>query len=180
MAGPAHGANKAQHTRHSLQSRQTEQQRPEPEGPETQDPFRSETEVGLFPTFFMAGFECSTFVWKDGQRKDYVALTGHDRHLEADYDRVEALGIGVVREAIRWPLVDQGRGRYDWSTVEPFVAALETHHLRAIWDLCHYGFPDGFDPFADADQRRYVDYCRAATEYVVARTAGPRYFTPLN
>ena len=38
----------------------------------------------LFPTFFMAGFECSTFLWKDGQRKAYIALTGHDRYLEED------------------------------------------------------------------------------------------------
>ena len=112
-----------------------------------QGPFRSDTEVGLFPTFFMAGFECSTFVWKDGQRKDYVALTGHDRELESDYRRLSELGIGVVREAVRWPLVDQGQGRYDWSTVDPFLDALRRHNLSPIWDLCHYGFPDGFDPF---------------------------------
>jgi len=80
-----------------------------------QDPRPDE---GIFPTFFMAGFECSTFVWKDGQRKDYVALTGHDRHLEEDYRRLMDLGIGVAREAIRWPLVDRGRSRYDWSTLE--------------------------------------------------------------
>lgn len=147
---------------------------------EAESPFRIETEVGIFPTFFMAGFECSTFVWKDGQRKDYVVLTRHDRELAADYDRVEELGIGVVREAIRFPLVDKGGGRYDWSSVEPFVAALEDHHLVAIWDLCHYGFPDDFDPFEEADQRRYVDYCRAAAEFVVRRTRGPYYFTPLN
>ena len=75
--------------------------------------------MGLFPTFFMAGFECSTFVWKDGQRKDFVALTGHDRELESDYRRLSELGVGVVREAVRWPLVDQGQGRYDWSPSTP-------------------------------------------------------------
>jgi hypothetical protein len=25
---------------------------------------------GIFPTFFMSGFECSTFVWKDKGRRD--------------------------------------------------------------------------------------------------------------
>ena len=35
----------------------------------------------IFPTFFMAGFECSTFIWKDGKRKDYVAITGHDQQV---------------------------------------------------------------------------------------------------
>ena len=153
---------------------------PAPRARPAQDPFALETEVGIFPTFFLAGFECSTFVWKDKKRKDYVALTGHDRHLEDDYGLLEELGIGVVREAVRWPLVDQGRGRYDWSTVDPIVAALNDCHLTAIWDLMHYGFPDDFDPFSGADQRRYVDYCRAVAEYLVPRRPAPHYFTPLN
>ena len=55
----------------------------------------------IFPTFFMAGFERSTFVWKDRQREDYVTATGHDRHLEDDLAGAMDLGIGVVREAIR-------------------------------------------------------------------------------
>ena len=50
----------------------------------------------IFPTFFMAGFECSTFVWKDQERKDYVAATGHDRHMEADLAAAMHLGIGHV------------------------------------------------------------------------------------
>ena len=41
----------------------------------------------IFPTFFMAGFECSTFVWTDRQRRDYVAATGHDRHFRDDFTR---------------------------------------------------------------------------------------------
>jgi hypothetical protein len=134
----------------------------------------------LFPTFFMAGFECSTFLWKDGERKDYVALTQHDRRLEEDYRRVEELGIGVVREAIRWPLVDRGGGRYDWESVDRVLAALDNCKLTPIWDLCHYGFPDGCDPFSDACVRRFIDYCRAAAEYVVPRTPSPRFFTSMN
>jgi hypothetical protein len=137
-------------------------------------------EEGIFPTYFMAGFECSTFVWKDGKRKDYVALTGHDRHLEADYKRLEELGIGVVREAVRWPMVDRGRGQYDWSTLEPVLQAAEKCHLTPIWDLCHYGFPDGCDPFSDACVGRFTDYCRAATEQILRHGRGPRFFTPMN
>ncbi|MGV3724202.1 MAG: hypothetical protein ACO1SX_25185 [Actinomycetota bacterium] len=127
---------------------------------------------GIFPTFFMAGFECSTFVWKDGERKDYVALTGHDKHLEADYRRVEDLGIGVVREAIRWPMVDLGGGKYDWSTVDLVLDTAAACHVTPIWDLCHYGFPDGCDPFSDECLKRFTDYCRAATERVCSRALG--------
>jgi hypothetical protein len=140
----------------------------------------AKAEEGIFPTFFMAGFECSTFVWKDGKRKDYVALTGHDRHLEADYKRLEELGIGVVREAVRWPMVDRGRGQYDWSTLEPVLEAAEKCHVTPIWDLCHYGFPDGCDPFSDECLGRFTDYCRAVTEQVLRHARGPRFFTPMN
>jgi len=135
---------------------------------------------GIFPTFFMAGFECSTFLWKDGQRKDYVALTAHDRCVREDYGRLMELGIGVAREAVRWPLIDQGGGKYDWRLLDPFIAAAEECHVTPIWDLCHYGFPDGCDPFSDACVRRFADYCRAATERIIAHASGPRFFTPVN
>lgn len=137
-------------------------------------------ERGLFPTFFMAGFECSTFVWKDEGRRDYVAITGHDRHLREDYRRVEDLGMDVVREAVRWPFVDRGNGRYDWSTLDPFLDAVEEFAITPIWDLCHYGFPDGCDPFSDECVQRFADYCRAVAEKVLPRTRSPRFFTPIN
>lgn len=139
-----------------------------------------ENRTTIFPTFFMAGFECSTFLWKDGERKDYVKITGHDRHLKQDYQRLMELGIGVAREAIRWPFVDKGHGKYDWSSVEEILACLKAYHVLPIWDLCHYGFPDGCDPLTDACLERFVDYCRAAAEFVVSRSEAPRFFTPVN
>jgi len=134
----------------------------------------------IFPTFFMAGFECSTFIWKDGQRKDYTAITGHDRHVKADYEQVMDLGIGVVREAIRWPMVDKGNGRFDWSSVDPAIEAMNSCHILPIWDLCHYGFPDGCNPLSQQCQERFVDYCRAVAEHVVSRMKPPHFFTPIN
>jgi beta-glucosidase/6-phospho-beta-glucosidase/beta-galactosidase len=135
---------------------------------------------GIFPSFFMAGFECSTFLWKDGERKDYIVLTGHDKHLEEDYDLLCDLGLGTVREAVRWPLVDVGGGEYDWSSVQPFLEAAQRHHICPIWDLCHYGLPDGCDPFDDSCVERFAAYCRAAAEYLVPQTRAPRFFTPIN
>ena len=126
----------------------------------------SEQKGGIFPTFFMAGFECSTFVWKDNERKDYIAATGHDRHLKNDLAAAMDLGIGVVREAIRWPQVDLGGGRYDWSTVKAVQDAATECKITPIWDLCHYGFPDGCDPFSEECLERFADYCRAAAEFV--------------
>src|SRR6478672_10345722 len=134
----------------------------------------------IFPTFFMAGFECSTFVWKDREWKDYVAATGHDRHLAADFAAAMDLGIGVAREGIRWPQVDLSNGRYDWSSVKAVQDAATDCKITPIWDLCHYGFPDGCDPFSDECRRRFVDYCRAAAEFVTGSAEGPYFFTPIN
>jgi hypothetical protein len=142
--------------------------------------FGTDRERGLFPTFFLGGFECSTFIWKDGERKDYVALTGHDRHLKADYEKVLDLGIGVIREAVRWPLIDKGRGKYDWSTLDQVLEAASECHLTLIWDLCHYGFPDETDPLCEDCLPRFVDYCRAAAERIRPRTRPPHFFTPMN
>jgi len=138
------------------------------------------TDGAIFPTFFMAGFECSTFVWKDGERKDYVEATGHDRHLAADYAAAMDLGIGIVREAIRWPMVDKGNGKYDWSGVRAVQDAATACKITPIWDMCHYGLPDDCDPFSDDCRKRFVDYCRAAAEFVTSSAEGPYFFTPIN
>jgi beta-glucosidase/6-phospho-beta-glucosidase/beta-galactosidase len=130
----------------------------------------------IFPSYFLAGFECSTFIWKDGNRRDYVQITGHDRHLEQDYQRVRDLGMAGVRESIRWPLVDRG-GNYDWSTVDPVLEALDKCGLTPIWDLCHYGWPDGIHPLEDGVIERFAEYCHACAERV-GSMAG--FFTPVN
>src|SRR3954451_10906715 len=65
---------------------------------------------GIFPTFFLSGFECSTFLWKDGRRRDLVAETQHREHARQDYELLRQLGIAVAREGIPWPMADLGQG----------------------------------------------------------------------
>ena len=135
---------------------------------------------GIFPTYFLSGFECSTFDWKDQGRRDLVAETRHREHAREDYDILRSLGIAVSREGIPWPFVDRGDGNYDFSPVDPLLDAMNACRIVPIWDLCHYGYPDDLDPF-DADfVDRFARYCRAAAEYVVPRTRGPHFFTPIN
>lgn len=134
---------------------------------------------GIFPTFFLSGFECSTFLWKDGVRRNLVAETGHDRHAAEDYRILSSLGIAVVREGIPWPLVDRG-GAWDFSMIDPYIAAMNASKITPIWDLCHYGYPDDLDPFSDAFTERFARYCRACAEYVVPKLRGPHFFTPIN
>ena len=134
---------------------------------------------GIFPTFFLSGFECSTFLWKDRKRRDLVEETQHRRHAIEDYGVLRDLGIAVAREGIPWPLVDRG-GEYDFSPIDPLIEAMNRSKVLPIWDLCHYGYPDDLDPFDEAFTRRFADYCRAAARSVVPRLRGPHFFTPIN
>jgi hypothetical protein len=49
-----------------------------------------------------------------------------------------------------------------------------------VWDLFHYGYPDGVDPFSEEFPRRFADYCYAVARFVSVRTDGVCYFTPVN
>ncbi len=134
---------------------------------------------GIFPTFFLSGFECSTFRWKDGARRDLVAETQHREHAAEDYRILRELGIAVAREGIPWPMVEQN-GAYDFTPLDPLIEAMRDCQILPIWDLCHYGYPDGLDPYDDQFADAFAQYARAAAEYVTERLRGPYYFTPIN
>ena len=63
---------------------------------------RAAKRPGIFPTFFMSGFECSTFLWKDRGRRDLVAETQHRERAAEDYDRLRGLGIAVARGTLSY------------------------------------------------------------------------------
>ncbi|GAB6194791.1 glycoside hydrolase family 1 protein [Lysobacter xanthus] len=134
---------------------------------------------GLFPTFFLSGFECSTFEWRGRGRRDLVDETQHREHAHEDYRFLRSLGIAVAREGIPWPLVDHA-GTYDFRHVDTVIEAMNAAQVRPIWDLCHYGYPDDVDPFDAGFVDRFARYCRAAARYVSERVDGPRFFTPIN
>jgi beta-glucosidase/6-phospho-beta-glucosidase/beta-galactosidase len=135
--------------------------------------------AGIFPTFFLSGFECSTFVWKDQGRRDLAAETGHYDHAHGDYALLASLGIGVAREGVPWPLIDKG-GECDFTMMKPLIAALRRSRVVPIWDLCHYGYPDDVDPFAPDFATRFADYARKAAVHLAGQTPGPSFFTPIN
>src|SRR5688572_13594029 len=133
----------------------------------------------MFNSFYLGGFECATGYNMHGEWIDQIAATEHDLHCDADYARLEEVGIHAVREAIRWPLVDRNV-RYDFTSVEPFMAATRRHGFDVIWDLFHYGYPDDLDLFSDEFPDRFAAYCREAAIFVRAHTIGTCYFTPIN
>jgi beta-glucosidase/6-phospho-beta-glucosidase/beta-galactosidase len=134
---------------------------------------------GIFPTFFISGFECSTFLWKYHGRRNLTVETQHHTHAAEDYKMLRDLGIAVAREGIPWPLVDN-KGVYDFSCIDPMIDAMNEHKVLPIWDLFHYGYPDDLDPYTDAFCTRFAAYCKAAAAYVIPKLKGPYFFTPIN
>jgi hypothetical protein len=128
----------------------------------------------------MAGFECSCHRRRDGKRLDVIAATQHDRFARLDYDRVRRLGIETVRDGVRWHRVERSPGRYDFSSLLPMVRAARDTGTQVIWDLCHYGWPDGLDIFRPEFVDRFADYARAVARLVAAETDEPPVWAPIN
>ena len=138
---------------------------------------------GIFPTFFLSGFECSSFDWKDRGRRDVSAELQHYAHADEDYRMLRTLGIAVAREGIPWPLIERSPGEFDFSPIEPFLDAQRRHGILPIWSLMHYGYPDGLDPLGNPDEfvRRFCAYARAAARHVAERAHhGPLCICPVN
>src|SRR5688500_4854801 len=95
-----------------------------PTAPERLAPYPTPFKIGppMFRSFFLAGFEGATGYNMHGEWIDQIAATHHDLHVDEDYRCLEEIGIRGLREAIRWPLVDE-RGRFDFDSVRPFVTA---------------------------------------------------------
>jgi beta-glucosidase/6-phospho-beta-glucosidase/beta-galactosidase len=134
----------------------------------------------LFESFFIGGFECSTHYLESGKRLDEIAATQHDRFAAADYLRLKRQGIRTAREGIRWHLIEQQPGRYDFSSALEMIRAAREMGIQVIWDLCHYGWPDWLDIF----QPRFVSsFEKLAREFArILRDEGEEvpYICPIN
>jgi hypothetical protein len=133
----------------------------------------------LFDSFLLGGFECTTGYNMYGAWIDQIVATQHDRFALDDYALLRKTGLRAARDGVRWPLVDRC-GHYDWSTLAPLLAASRAHEITVVWDLFHFGMPDGVDPFAPGFADRFADYCHAAAAYVARETPGRPWFTPVN
>jgi len=109
-----------------------------------------------------------------------IAATEHDRFAGLDYARVRRLGIRTVRDGARWHRIERSPGRYDFSSLLPMVRAARDAGVQVIWDLCHYGWPDGLDVFRPEFVDRFAEYARAVARLVAAETDEPPVWSPVN
>ena len=137
--------------------------------------------ASLFQSFFLGGFECSTHRRAhDRRRVDVIHGTAHDTHAEADYRTLQGHAILTVRDGVRWHRVEAEPGRFDWSSLEGQLAGAEASGTEVIWDLLHYGWPDDVDIWGAEFVPRFVRFAREAARVIRARTAGTRFYCPVN
>ena len=136
-----------------------------------------------FRSFWMGGFECSTHIGRRRVRLDLLRATEHDLQAERDYALARSQGLLTVRDGVRWHLIEQHaeqHGHYDFASLGPMVEAAERQGVQVIWDLCHYGWPDGLDLFAPEFVERFARFCGATARFIRERSDAPPLYTPVN
>ena len=134
-----------------------------------------------FPSFLLGGFECSTHRRHDGRRLDMIAASRHDLLAAEDYAALARHGLRGARDGVRWHLVERAApGAYDWNPVLPLLRAAEAAGVRVAWDLCHYGWPDGLDPFGGGFVDRFAAYAGAFAALHLDETGRAPLVCPIN
>lgn len=133
-----------------------------------------------FRSFFMGGFECSTHRLRSGRRLDVIGSTLHDKFARQDYARCAAVGMRTVRDGLRWHLIERTPGSYDFDSALPMLEAARDAGVQVIWDVLHYGWPDGLDIFSKDFVRRFTDFSAAFAEVATRETDGEPWVVPVN
>ena len=134
----------------------------------------------VFKSFVQGGFECSTHRRRDGRRLDIISSTRHDVLALDDYRRLNDLGIWTVRDGVRWHLIERQPNRYDFWSLIPMLRAAEISGTQVIWDLFHYGWPDGLDVFSKEFVERFGRFASAFAHALKRETQGPAFICPVN
>lgn len=134
----------------------------------------------VFKSFFIGGFECSTHRRRDGVRLDLLQSTGHDRWPAQDFAGMAASGIRTVRDGLRWHLIETRPGVYDWSSFLPMLRAAREQGTQVIWDLCHYGYPDGLDIWRPEFVERFARFAAAAAQLINDEGESVPFYSPIN
>lgn len=134
----------------------------------------------MFESFFLGGFECSTHRVSAERRLDMLAATQHDRFAARDYALLQDYGIFSARDGIRWNLVEPRQGYYQWAGVQSMVRAARETGMQVVWDLLHYGWPDGIDVFSAELVDRFARFARGFANLMADETAETPYLVPIN
>ena len=133
-----------------------------------------------FKTYFMGGFECADHINRSGDRINLHKVTQHDIRVDEDYELLANLNIYVVREGICWSEVEKTPYSYDFSEVLNRMQSAEKFGMQQIWDLIHFGYPDGLYPTHPKFCDRFSKLCTAFAEFYKAFSKQPLLVVPIN
>jgi beta-glucosidase/6-phospho-beta-glucosidase/beta-galactosidase len=135
--------------------------------------------TGLFKSFIMGGFECSTHRLPGGKRLDLIRSTRHDELAASDYRLLQRHGILTARDGLRWHLIERSPGVHDFSSSIGMLQAARETRMQVIWDLWHYGWPDDLDIFSAAFVERFTAFAREAAKHISDYDSAP-LISPIN
>src|SRR4029078_11907719 len=147
---------------------------------EKTDISRTLADSSVVQSFWMGGFECSTHRLPRrktmgrfaGVRLDLIAATRHDEFALQDYQRLQSVGIRTARDGVRWNLIEKTPFRYDFSSRLPMLRSAHKSRTQIIWDLFHYGWPDGLKIWSAAFVDRFACFARATASVMLEETGG--------
>jgi hypothetical protein len=128
----------------------------------------------------MGGFEGSSQVRSDGVRLDLIRSTRHDTWASSDYATLQQFGILTVRDTVRWHIVEAHPGEYDWQTLDVLLDAAASTGTEVIWDLAHYGWPDGLDIWSEMFVEHFARFASAAVLRIAHRLGPAPWICPIN
>ncbi|MGK4568606.1 hypothetical protein [Flavobacterium sp. 3HN19-14] len=128
----------------------------------------------------MGGFECSDPLNSSGKRINLLHESRHDLQSTEDYQKLAALGIKTVREGICWSKVEIQPYLFDFTEVKNRMNAAEEHGIQQIWDLCHFGYPDGLYPAHPNFCIRFMALCQAFALFYKDYSSQPLFVVPIN
>ena len=134
----------------------------------------------LFNTFLIGGYECADHINRSGERINLLKETQHDIRVFEDYEALAGIGIKTVREGICWSSVEVAPGVFDFSEALNRMQAAEKFGIQQIWDLIHFGYPDGIYPTHPLFCKRFVELCEAFALFYKKNTKEPLFVVPIN
>ena len=85
-----------------------------------------------------------------------------------------------MRDGLRWHLIETVSGVYDWSSFLPMLKAADQAQVQIIWDLCHYGIPDGLNIWRPEFVSRFAKFAAEAARIIQNETGNAPIFCPIN
>lgn len=133
-----------------------------------------------FSSYFIGGYECADHLNRSGERVNLLYETEHHIRVEEDYRLLLDIGISSVREGIVWTVVEKMEGQFDFSEVLNRIKIAEKLGIQIIWDLIHFGYPDGLFPTHPKFVERFENLTRAFATFYKQNCSRPLLVCPIN